>query len=459
MSRDAVLSAFTQSTEFQGRVNNVIAAGCIPWVKTYYGGGMADYATAMKLTADGGYIVAGHTSSFGAGFYDIWILKLHSSGGVIWQKSYGGGQGDYAYSIQQTADGGYIVAGSTESFGVGKEDAWVLKLDSNGNVGPGYPGTWQKTYGGSQYDNAISIQQTADGGYIVAGSTYSFGVGDSDFWVLKLNSMGGVVWQKTYGVGVYENYARSIQQTADGGFILAGDGAGEIWILKLDSNGNVGPTYPGTWQKTYGGSYSSEVRSIQQTPDGSYIIAGATYFPSGVGIWDAWILKLDSNGNVGPTYPGTWQKTYGGIDIDVLHSIQRTADGGYIVAGSTSSFGAGASDAWVFKINSIGNVVWQKAYGASSADDVYSIQQTADGGYIVAGSTYSFGGIGAWVLKLDVSSGIGGCYIQGISTLITKDTADTGLDTNITGVTSTGSENPTSITSQNTSVVPGIVCE
>jgi len=253
-----------------------------------YGGSNLDYAHSIQQTSDGGYIVAGSTKSFGAGYYDAWVLKLDSTGDVSWQKSYGGDKSDYAYSIQQTTDGGYIVAGRTKSFGAGDNDIWILKLESNGNV------SWQKTYGGRDYDFADSIQQTSDGGYIVAGSTQSFGAGYYDAWVLKLDSTGDVSWQKTYG-GSNLDYAHSIQQTTDGGYILAGysfsAGDNDILILKLESNGNV------TWQKTYGASYSDYARSIQQTSDGGYIVAGYTPSFDGDDV-DFWVLKLDSTGEI-----------------------------------------------------------------------------------------------------------------------------------------------------------------
>ena len=240
-----------------------------------------------------------------------------------WAKTYGGTGFDFAYSIQETSDGGYIVAGSTASFGAGSDDFWVLKLYSNGNV------AWQKTYGGADYDYAYSIQQTSDGGYIVAGETWSFGAGSRDFWVLKLYS-----------------------------------------------NGNV------AWQKTYGGINADDVAfSIRQTQEGGYIVAGRTDSSLGAGKDDVWVLKLDANGNV------TWQKTYGGGNWDYAYSIQQTSEGGYIVAGWTDSFGAGNDDVWVLKLDSAGNVTWQKTYGGANDDAAFSIQETSNAVYFVAGYT------------------------------------------------------------------------
>ena len=214
-----------------------VSHGADYWAKTYGGTGF-NPLQSIHQTSDGGYIVAGFTNSFGAGGWDIWVLKLDSNGDIIWQKTYGGFFSDYATSIQQTIDGGYIMAGYTYYLeGLG-EDSWVLKLDSNGIV------SWQKTYGGSSDDTARSIQQTTDGGYIVQGVTASFGAGGTDIWILKLNSNGIVSWQKTYGGSGMEE-APSIQQTADGGYIVAGIkdyslfNSGDAFVLKIDSNGEI----------------------------------------------------------------------------------------------------------------------------------------------------------------------------------------------------------------------------
>jgi hypothetical protein len=314
-----------------------------------YGGSDSDVARAIQQTNDGGYIIAGETRSFGAGLNDIWVLKLDLNGALIWQRTYGGSDSDIARTIQQTGDGGYIVAGGTESFGAGLSDIWILKLDSDGSV------EWQQTYGGSYDDAARSLSQTSDGGYIVAGNTESFGDRLIDIWVLKLDSNGSVEWQQVYGADEYD-FASSIQQTSDEGYIVAAftysftDYYTEGWILKLDSKGAI------EWQRIYGASgpgpskdESDYFYSIQQTDDGGYIAAGATS-SFGAGVNDAWLLKLSSNGAI------EWQRTYGSSESDFSNSIQQTGDGGYIVAGYTESYGAGANDFFVLKLYSDGNV-------------------------------------------------------------------------------------------------------
>jgi hypothetical protein len=196
----------------------------------------------FRQTEDGGYIVAGETESFGAGGTDIWVLKLSSNGDVEWQRTYGGNFDEIADTIQQTEDGGYIVGGRTYTFGVGGFDCWILKLSSSGAIG------WQKTYGGSgDWDNCSAIQQTRDGGYIFTGGTNSFDAGSHDAWIIKLNSNGSIEWQRDYGGSDWE-YCTHIQETSDGGYIVAGGtfsfgvGNWEILVLKLSPDGEIGPS-------------------------------------------------------------------------------------------------------------------------------------------------------------------------------------------------------------------------
>jgi hypothetical protein len=286
----------------------------------------------------------------------MWILKLDSHGNVQWQKTYGGwGVGidglnsEYVHDLLQTSDGGYIVVGGTTSYGAGDRDIWVLKLDSQGNV------QWQRTFGSSLFDWGHHVVQTSDGGYIVVGAT-SFGLGflgggwAYDSWVLKLDSQGNIQWQKTYGGWSYDDAGR-VQQTSDGGYILGGFtqsfgfGPQDMLIIKLDSQGNI------QWAKTYGGMGYELGGYIRQTQDGGYIVSGSTS-SFGAGGWDLLALKLDPNGNI------QWAKTYGGAGHEYPWGavIDQLPDGGYLLAGSTSSFGAGGYDIWVLKLDSNGDI-------------------------------------------------------------------------------------------------------
>jgi arginine repressor len=261
---------------------------------------------------------------------------------VTFAKTYGGTYYEYAYSVQQTSDGGYIVAGWTNSFGADSTDIFLIKTDANGNI------IWAKTYGGTSDDRARFVQQTSDGGYIVAGYTYFFGAASFDIFLIKTDANGNVQWAKTYG-GTSYDWDYSVQQTSDGGYIVAGwtwsFGAGydDIFLIKTDTNGNI------IWAKTYGGTGYEKAFSVQQTSDGGYIVAGSTG-SFGVGGGDLFLIKTDANGNV------IWAKTYGGTSGDVAYSVQQTSDGGYIVSGSTSSFGAGGGDIFLIKTDANGNI-------------------------------------------------------------------------------------------------------
>ncbi|UCF80197.1 MAG: thrombospondin type 3 repeat-containing protein [Acidobacteriota bacterium] len=401
------------------------------WARLY-GDILEDFTRSIEQTTDGGYVVAGFTESFGAGDDDFWVLKLDASGNVQWEKAYGGGSCDEAYFIQQTTDGSFVVAGCTKCF-TDSSDAWVLKLDASGNI------TWQKVYSGGV---ASSIQQTSDGGFVVAGCTKCL-TASSDAWILKLDASGSIEWQKTYG-GSSSDYAHSAQQTSGGGFVVGGITGSfgkrdyNVWILKLDALGDV------QWQKIYGGGDEGDRRrragrqyiplSVVQTSDGGFAVAGRTG-SFGAGQYDAWVLKLDASGNV------EWQKTYGGADADGTPAIQQTTDDGFVVAGWTRSFGAGNVDVWVLKLDASGKVQWQKAYGGSDGEAATSIKQTTDGGYIVGGQTHlGVGGHDVWVLKLDANGEIDASCplvsdtaVRGVSSWVTA------TDTSVKGVDSSAS--------------------
>ncbi|MFP5042028.1 hypothetical protein [Parasediminibacterium sp. JCM 36343] len=381
---------------------NAQTAPSIQWQKAIGGTGN-DVAQSIQHTADGGYIVAGYTSSNNGevsgnnGGTDCWVIKLDGAGNLQWQKTFGGSGLDYARSIQPTADGGYIIAGFTGSndgdvSGNHRDgDCWVVKLDSSGNL------QWQKAIGGAGLDEAYSIQTTADNGYIIAGKTTSNdsdGTHGVDCWVVKLGSTGGLQWQKTFG-GTGEDVAKIIKPTADGGYIMAGytesnngdissnHGEGDAWVVKLDSMGIL------QWQKTFGGTSDDGATSIFPTADGSYVMAGYTGSKDGDvsgnhGGYDYWVIKLSSKGIL------QWQNTFGGTGDDKANTLQPTDDGGYIVAGYslTTSIngnvsGNGGADYRVAKLDSTGSLQWQKALGGTTDDYAYSVQPTSDGGYIV----------------------------------------------------------------------------
>jgi hypothetical protein len=418
------------------------------WGRTY-GGSEYDVANSIQQTADGGYIVSGSTDSFGS-YRDHWILKLDGGGNVSWQKTYGGFPSGWT-DTQQTSDGGYIVAGQTYTAPLGKYssslDVLVLKLDGAGDV------SWQKAYGGRSRDAVNSVRQTADGGYILVGSTHSFEADHGDPWILKLDSVGNVSWQKAFGRSG-EDLVSPIQQTTDGGYIVAGNTVSpdapvyDFWVMKLDSAGNV------SWQKSYQDSDIGRAMAIGCTADGGCVLAGFMYSLE-ADDYDFWVMKLDSAGNV------SWQKSYGGGFDDVAQSVHPTAEGGYVVAGYTDSFGDGYRDLWVLKLDGSGNVSWQKTYGGSRADLARSVEQTADGGYVVAGSTNSFG-VGNddfFVLKLDANGEIPGCSIMATTDGTVLDTSLALQDSESTVLSTAISITDMNLSHQDSSALISTVCE
>jgi hypothetical protein len=352
------------------------------WTRTY-GGSNEDRARAVQPTAEGGYVIAGWTWSFGAGFYDFYLVKTNSQGDTLWSRTYGGSSYDVAASVQETDSGGYIIAGYTNSFGAGTPtytNIWLVRTDSQGDT------IWTSTYGGNSSDEASSVQQTSDRGYIVAGNTLSYGAGGADYYLVRVSSQGDSLWKKTYG-GSGDEYAYCVRQMDDDGYIIAGTtrsfGVGtptytNIWLVRTNSGGDT------LWTRTYGGSSGEAASCVQPTTDGGYIVVGSTY-SFGAGQWDFYLVKTDFQGDT------LWTRTYGGSNMDWAYSVQQTADGGYIVAGNTASSGEGSYDFYLVKTNSQGAMVWTRTYGGSNSDGAYSVRQTSDGGYIIAGETNSLG--------------------------------------------------------------------
>jgi hypothetical protein len=308
-----------------------------------------------------------------------------------WNRTYGNAQGDFAEYLVQTTDGGYAIAGYTYSLGAGASDFWLIKTDASGNE------QWNKTYGGTKDESAYYIIQTADGGYALTGVTTSFGGGFYNAWFVKTDAYGNMEWNKTYSknpVG-YGDWADAVVQTTDGGYALAcwtdnfGAGYHDFWLIKTDANGNA------QWNKTYGGSNYDVPYGIVQTGDGGYALGGAS---DALGNLNFWLLKTDANGNQ------QWNQTYGGTGEDAAYNVVQTSDGGYALSGRTNSFGAGSTDFWLVKTDASGDQQWNKTYGGTGVDLGYcGLVQTHDGGYALAGWTNSFGAgnYDFWLVKTD----------------------------------------------------------
>ncbi len=361
------------------------------WNKTF-GGALKDQAYSVLQTSDMGFAIAVETTSFGAGGWDFMLVKTDMNGNLQWNKTYGGAGTDYVNSIISTADGGYLMVGQTNSWGAGGYDLYVIKTDSLGNM------QWNKTYGGAGQDKAYGSIRTNDGGYAITGNTDSWGAGLVDYWLVKLDSSGMIQWNMTYG-GTNGDAAFSLVQTSDSGYAVVGGqlsfGAGnhDFWLVKTDASGTM------QWNKTYGDVAQDICRSLIGTSDGGYAMAGFTN-SSGNGGYDVWMVKTDGNGNM------QWNKTYGGANNDYLYAytgLIATTDGGYALSAFTTSYGSGASkastlmlgarslDVWLIKTDSFGNMQWSKTYGGQGDDIPYSIKQTTDGAFAIAGFTNSFG--------------------------------------------------------------------
>ncbi|MFT6502857.1 MAG: hypothetical protein ACJASQ_002988 [Crocinitomicaceae bacterium] len=400
-----------------------IAQPIIEWENTI-GGIFGDHGYSGIQTNDGGFVVAGNSSSgisgdkteTSQGGVDIWILKLDSSGIIVWQNAIGGSNNDFVKTIIQTSDGGYFVAGISESnisgdkteVSAGLQDYWVIKLDALGSI------IWQNTIGGPGDEGLGHAIQTSDGGYLLSGWSESGIGGDKseasqgmfDFWIVKLNAIGAVVWENTIG-GSDQEVANSAVETADGGYLIGGSsesgisgdksemsqGSSDYWVVKLSSTGNM------LWQKTIGGTGSERITSLLVSSDSSYFLAG--FSTSGIsgdkseaalGFSDYWVVNIDSIGNM------LWQNTIGGLGFEGLESADNTSDGGFIIGGRSESGIGGdkteanigaAADYWIVKLDGVGNILWDKTVGGTTDDELFEIKQTTDNGYLLTGNSAS----------------------------------------------------------------------
>ena len=326
------------------------------WEKTFGGLGK-DIGFAVEQTKDDGYIVAGATKPQMIGDYDIWLIKTDSEGDLKWDTIFGGRGNDWPNAIQETTAGGYIITGGTESYGAGINNAflvktplnanlWLIKTDSEGNS------VWDRTFGGPGFDEGSSIQETADGGYIITGYTTSCGAGGSDIWLVKTDPRGHKLWERTFG-GPGEDVGFSVLEARDPGYIITGgtdsygNGSKDLWLIKTDLNGTE------EWNKTFGGPGFDEGIAVQETEDDGYIIAGYTtrHSEGAARSWllntdeksYVWLVKTDSEGNL------EWDRTFGGEGNDWATAIDKTSNGGYIITGGTDSTGDGSRDVLLIK--------------------------------------------------------------------------------------------------------------
>ncbi len=374
--------------------------------------------TCVIKTSDGGYLEAGTTASGLFGPDKFYIIKTDYAGGVLWSKTYAGDVSEYLASVIQTTDGGYMLVGTTFSFNSSPYgNILVIKINATGAI------SWQKHYGYTGYDYGESVQQTADGGYIIGGLTSSFGAGAYDYFIMKIDSVGYGAWGTTIG-GAGNDYAFAVLQTSDGGYMIAGQENSysvtqfnpyNIMLCKLNAAGNV------LWSKAYGGGQAAGnyvCNAMRSTTDGGFILCGWTDGP-GAGLQDVFMMKTDSAGIL------QWSKTYGGTNSDFGYDVQQTANGGYAIAGTTKSFGAGNDDAYLITTDATGSLVWSVCYGDTAIDRANSLEQTADGGFIIAGETSATGSSNSdfYLIKCD-AAGSTGCFENDILTVETSPVTD-----------------------------------
>ena len=349
------------------------------WTR-FHGGRNDDLGFSIVPTSDGGYVITGKTMPVFGRFWDTYLLKTDAFGDTLWLKTYGSEYDELGASVEQTTDGGYILAGSTQPFGLGYVKVYLVKTDAVGDT------LWTKTLGETENDAAYAVRQTADNGYAITGYSFSWVTGGPDVFLMRTNSQGNMMWAKTYG-GLYDDMGYSLEQTTDGGYVIAGF-KGEplehdVFILRTDSKGDT------IWTRTYGGRYDDVASSIQQTRDGGYIAVGHTTSFTADQNPDVYLIRMDSRGDT------LWTRTYGDIYNDVGYAVRQLSDNGYIIVGYTGQeFVPGLRvdfDVYLIRTDENGNVLWTKTYGGSEMDIGVDIRTTMDDGYIIVGQTNSFG--------------------------------------------------------------------
>src|SRR3989338_1902056 len=382
------------------------------WAKVFCGSGF-DYVTSFQQTSEGGYVVTGSlnsgpTDSSGEKQYDVLLFKVDIDGNKVWERAFGGNENDFAFSLQQTANGGYILGGETRSFEDKTGDAYLIKTDVDGNL------QWNRTFdlcGGNESDRVLSVRQTSDGGYISAGVTFSCSQklwGEhlpwDDSFILKTDANGNMLWERIFGWKESIDQALSVQQTTDGGYVAIGyihyyDQNGpvyiygrDIYLVKTDKDGNV------LWNKTFGignktalGNGLNDVKVFQQTSDGGYVLAGQGADRR------LYLLKADSNGNK------VWEKSFWDLNLHSMgYSVKETADGGYFIIGArcipdyeprtiivdSNVILEHPCEFYFLKTDANGNIVSETSGGRTFNGVLWQGQQTLDGGYIIAESVF-----------------------------------------------------------------------
>jgi hypothetical protein len=380
-------------------------------------------------TADGGYVLLGNKVTPNS--TDIYFVRTDAFGDVIWANTFGGSDIDQGQSVKQTNDGGFIIAGNTQSFGLGNPHVYLLRTDANGTL------LWSKTYSGTGGALGYDVLEDANGNFLVTG-----GAG-GDLYLLKTDASGNLIWAKVCdGTGLDIGYC--IQPTNDGGYIISGNnqvgglGTGDVFLVKTDSSFNL------QWSKRFSSPGQDDGNSVLQTNDGGYII-GATTTGFGAGGADAWVLRTDSAGTL------LWSKTFGGITYDWIHDIYAVSTGGFITIGQTNSFGAGNYDMYFIRLDANGDSLWTRAYGDFALDEGQCISETTDGGFMGLGGSIPPGAGDMFLVKTD-AMGNSLCNQSGTASVISIPAVVESIPTTIIfSVTSSTTTPPTTVTAGGTS--------
>lgn len=352
------LSAFSQQNQFI----------------QYYGEECVEMGLSVLNTNDGGYILTGFTEDYNAVVQDIIVIKTDSVGQVIWQELYGGLHRDFGQYMIETHDHGYIIAGFTNSYGMGQYDAYLVKIDSSGGF------EWQNTFGGSDYEYAYCVNQTSENGYLICGSTMSFGNGARDGFLTKTDSAGNEIWTKYYGGTNNDGLYRLIND-GDSIYYLCGytysygSGSDDVFVIKTDTAGNI------IWQKTFGTSNNERGMSISKSHNNLWIGAYSNGFGNNQ---ETWVLKCNTSGIL------LKDTLFGGSQNDIPFELETADNGDILITGETNSFGNGGTDVYLLRIDTNFNKIWETSFGGTLDESGYSIKPTPDAGCIITGQTYSF---------------------------------------------------------------------
>ena len=364
-----------------------VAAGPCRWGRTF-GGAAEDRAYGLVHLPDGGWLLAGNSREGPGLSFDAWLLRLDQRGRSLWERRFGGPDTDQVFAAAPTRDGGVVLAGHTRSQGAGESDLWLFRLDARGNL------LWERVLGGGANERARSIIAAREGGFLVSGFTASQGAGDRDAWILRLDAAGQLLWEQVLG-GSGDDGAFHASPHPEGGFAVVGyrssDAGYDLWVLRLDEAGDK------LWSRSFDRSVFEAATAVAALPDGGLVVAGVTGIPDSLQD-NVWLAGLDREGTV------RWERVLGGPARDNAWAITPRAAGGVIVAAATSSQGAGSADAWLIAVDALGDIVWERVVGGPKWDKPLALSRGVDGGLVIAGTTTTNGAgyEDYWVFELAI---------------------------------------------------------